>query len=131
MITITDGVTTLDIHQGVTWPDRFSAPGAAGSEGLTLGLRPIINRLPGAGAKVMTLQAELNGKKLSGYFLWSQYKQMAQWRDEGTKIEINYNDEIFKGFIPLTGLSLQLVFKKVNPQEYAKCYGTVKIQGAG
>lgn len=127
MITLTDGTTTITLNH-VLWTNRGSQPGAKGQERVTLGNRLAVDRFAGTAGREITLEARLDGSYLKGWFLWSQLSQLEIWRDAGTTLILDYDDEIRTGVIPRSGIDISPVFLRSNePDPATKCAGTLTI----
>lgn len=128
MITLTDGTTTLTLNH-LLWPNRSRAR-AFGSERQTFG-RLCVQRLAGSAGGDIILEARREGKNLLGWFVWSQVQQLMLWRDNGTSLTLNYDNDIRIGIIPMDGIEIEPVFlrsKTIDPA--AKCAGVLIIKEA-
>ena len=127
MITLSDGTTTLTLNH-VLWPNR-SRDKALGSERVTMGGRLVVQRLVSPAGQDIVLEARRDGSHLAGWFVWSQVQQLMVWRDAGTSLTLDYDNDIRLCSIPLGGIDIEPIIPySRNIDSAAKCAGTLTLK---
>lgn len=127
MITLSDGTVTLTLYH-LLWQGR-TADKSAGSERVTLGNRLVVQRLAGAAGQEIVLEARREGSGLLGWFLGSQLSQLEAWRDAGTTLTLNYDNDVRPCMIPLGGVNIDPVLLRSNAIDAAaRCAGTLTLK---
>ena len=91
-ITITGTLGTTTLNQYVSWRGKYTQPGVPGSEDSTLMGRTVVNRLAGNTTDIV-LEAIEEDNVRKGYFQKAELDDLADYRDSGETVTLNYHDE--------------------------------------
>lgn len=107
-------------------PDYYTASGVRGGESESLFGVVSVLRIPGAG-KIFTLTAKREGNSILGYFTRSQVSALRDIADSGNQVTLNYHGRLHTVMIPLSGINVEMVQSRTDPDEDALFVGTVTL----